>query len=183
MYSYAVEKPLSVGHKVAGYLPSLFWGFITLGRLISIPVSSKVKPATMVFINVVGVVVTFLVLLVFSYNVAFLFVGTASLGLFLSSTFPSMLAYTEDILQYKGCATTVLVTGAGIGEMVLQMLVGSIFQAQGSYSFLVCGVIFGCLAFTFYILLLFFHRMHPGLSSVPTQDKALGIESLECYQR
>nr|XP_035933145.1 major facilitator superfamily domain-containing protein 4A isoform X1 [Halichoerus grypus] len=68
---------------------------------------------------------TFLVLLVFSYNVAFLFVGTASLGLFLSSTFPSMLAYTEDILQYKGCATTVLVTGAGIGEMVLQMLVGS----------------------------------------------------------
>lgn len=48
---------------------------------------------------------TFLVLLVFSYNVAFLFVGTASLGLFLSSTFPSMLAYTEDILQYKGgCA-------------------------------------------------------------------------------
>lgn len=40
-----------------------------------------------------------------------------------------------------------------------------IFQAQGSHSFLVCGVIFGCLAFTFYILLLFFHRMHPELSS------------------
>ncbi|XP_059985614.1 major facilitator superfamily domain-containing protein 4A isoform X3 [Lagenorhynchus albirostris] len=119
VYSYAVEKPLSVGHKVAGYLPSLFWGFITLGRLISIPISSRVKPATMVFVNVVGVVVTFLVLLVFSYNVVFLFVGTATLGLFLSSTFPSMLAYTEDILQYK----------------------------------------------------------------VPTQDKALGMESLECYQR
>ncbi|XP_040118906.1 major facilitator superfamily domain-containing protein 4A isoform X1 [Oryx dammah] len=54
VYSYAVEKPLSVGHKVAGYLPSLFWGFITLGRLVSIPVSSRVKPATMVFINVVS---------------------------------------------------------------------------------------------------------------------------------
>ncbi|CAO2636856.1 Major facilitator superfamily domain-containing protein 4A, partial [Lemmus lemmus] len=165
VYSYAVEKPLSVGHKTAGYLPSLFWGFITLGRLISIPVSSRMRPATMVFINVVGVVVTFLLLLIFSYNIIFLFVGTASLGLFLSSTFPSMLAYTEDILQYKGCATTVLVTGAGIGEMVLQMLVGLIFQAQGSYSFLVCGVIFGCLAFIFYISLLFFHRIHPELSS------------------
>ncbi|XP_073073157.1 major facilitator superfamily domain-containing protein 4A isoform X2 [Manis javanica] len=106
VYSYAVEKPLSVGHKVAGYLPSLFWGFITLGRLISIPISSKMKPATMVFINVVGVLVTFLVLLVFSYNVIFLFVGTASLGLFLSSTFPSMLAYTEDILQYKVMSAT-----------------------------------------------------------------------------
>ncbi|XP_021562266.1 major facilitator superfamily domain-containing protein 4A isoform X2 [Carlito syrichta] len=183
VYSYAVEKPLSVGHKVAGYLPSLFWGFITLGRLISIPISSRVKPATMVSINVVGVVMTFLVLLIFSYNVVFLFVGTASLGLFLSSTFPSMLAYTEDTLQYKGCATTVLVTGAGIGEMVLQMLVGSIFQAQGSYSFLVCGVIFGCLAFTFYILLLFFHRMHPGLPSAPAQERTLGMENSERYQR
>ncbi|KAM5201938.1 major facilitator superfamily domain-containing protein 4A isoform 2-T2 [Hipposideros larvatus] len=183
VYSYAVEKPLSVGHKVAGYLPSLFWGFITLGQLISIPVSSKVNPATMVFINVVGVVVTYLVLLIFSYNVIFLFVGTASLGLFLSSTFPSMLAYTEDTLQYKGCATTVLVTGAGLGEMSLQMLVGWIFQAQGSYSFLVCGVIFGCLAFTFYILLLFFHRMHHGRSSEPIQDKPLGMESSERYQR
>uniref|UniRef100_A0A8C6CVV7 Major facilitator superfamily domain containing 4A n=1 Tax=Moschus moschiferus TaxID=68415 RepID=A0A8C6CVV7_MOSMO len=136
----------------------------------------------MALINV-GVVATFLALLVFSRNVVFLFVGTASLGLSLSSTFPSMLAYTEDVLQYRGCATTVLVTGAGVGEMVLQMLVGSIFQAQGSYSFLVCGVIFGGLAFTFYILLLFFHRMHPGLSSGPTRDKALGMESLESYQR
>lgn len=54
VYSYAVEKPLSVGHKVAGYLPSLFWGFITLGRLLSIPISSRMKPATMVFINVVS---------------------------------------------------------------------------------------------------------------------------------
>lgn len=46
--------------------------------------------------------VTHLVLLAFSYNVVFLFAGTACLGLFLSSTFPSMLAYTEDILQYRG---------------------------------------------------------------------------------
>lgn len=67
--------------------------------------------------------------------------------------------------------------------MVLQMLVGLIFQAQGSYSFLVCGVIFGCLAFIFYILLLFFHRIHPELSSVLTQDKPLGVENSECYQR
>uniref|UniRef100_A0A8D2MLB3 Major facilitator superfamily domain containing 4A n=1 Tax=Zonotrichia albicollis TaxID=44394 RepID=A0A8D2MLB3_ZONAL len=154
VYSYAVEEPLAVVHKVAGYLPSLFWGFITLGRLISIPVSYRMKPATMVFINVVGVLVTFLLLLLFWSSVVFLFVGTASLGLFLSSAFPSLLAYTEDILQYQGCATTVLVTGAGIGEMVLQLLVGSIIHDRGSYSFLVCGMIFGCLAFTFYALLL-----------------------------
>ncbi|NWY67912.1 MFD4A protein, partial [Erithacus rubecula] len=174
VYSYAVEEPLAVVHKVAGYLPSLFWAFITLGRLISIPVSYRMKPATMVFINVVGVLITFLLLLIFSSSVVFLFVGTASLGLFLSSTFPSMLAYTEDILQYRGCATTVLVTGAGIGEMVLQLLVGSIIHDRGSYSFLVCGMIFGCLAFTFYALLVFFHRMYPNPSpGMEPQPRAL----------
>ncbi|NXS15077.1 MFD4A protein, partial [Mystacornis crossleyi] len=204
VYSYAVEEPLSVVHKVAGYLPSLFWGFITLGRLISIPVSYRMKPATMVFINVVrmgliplihffltpktavGVLITFLLLLIFSSSVVFLFVGTASLGLFLSSTFPSMLAYTEDILQYKGCATTVLVTGAGIGEMVLQLLVGSIIHDRGSYSFLVCGMIFGCLAFTFYALLVFFHRMYPKPSpelDEASPDKAAVPEDTGQYQR
>ncbi|XP_050841332.1 major facilitator superfamily domain-containing protein 4A isoform X1 [Serinus canaria] len=186
VYSYAVEEPLAVVHKVAGYLPSLFWGFITLGRLISIPVSYRMKPATMVFINVVGVLITFLLLLIFSSSVVFLFVGTASLGLFLSSTFPSMLAYTEDILQYKGCATTVLVTGAGIGEMVLQLLVGSIIHDRGSYSFLVCGMIFGCLAFTFYALLVFFHRMYPKPCpelDEASPEKAAAPEDTGQYQR
>ncbi|XP_042740117.1 major facilitator superfamily domain-containing protein 4A isoform X2 [Lagopus leucura] len=186
IYSYAVEEPLSVVHKVAGYLPSLFWGFITLGRLISIPVSYRMKPATMVFINVIGVLITFLLLLIFSSSVVFLFVGTASLGLFLSSTFPSMLAYTEDILQYKGCATTVLVTGAGIGEMVLQLLVGSIIHDQGSYSFLVCGMIFGGLAFTFYAFLLFFHRMYPKPSTdmdAASPDKPAVMDDTGQYQR
>nr|XP_009943323.1 PREDICTED: major facilitator superfamily domain-containing protein 4 [Opisthocomus hoazin] len=186
VYSYAVEEPLSVVHKVAGSLPSLFWGSITLGRLISIPVSHRMKPATMVFINVVGILITFLLLLIFSYSVVFLFVGTASLGLFLSSTFPSMLAYTEDILQYKGCATTVLVTGAGVGEMVLQLLVGSIIHDQGSYSFLVCGMIFGGLAFTFYAFLLFFHRMYPKPSAATddaSPDKAAVTGDTGQYQR
>lgn len=40
-----------------------------------------------------------------------------------------------------------------------------IIHEQGSYSFLVCGMIFGGLAFTFYTFLLFFHRMHPKPSS------------------
>ncbi|XP_001371951.1 major facilitator superfamily domain-containing protein 4A [Monodelphis domestica] len=182
VYTYAVDAPLFIGHKLAGYLPSIFWGFVTLGRLISIPISSRLKPATMVVINLVGLVATFLFLLFFYYSVIFLFVGTAFLGLFLSSTFPSMLAYTEDILQYNGCATTMLVTGAGIGEMTLQLFIGLIIHVLGKYSFLVCGVIFGCLAFAFYIMLLFFHRIYSRPSSGPTSNKPPGIENSEVHQ-
>ncbi|XP_051531848.1 major facilitator superfamily domain-containing protein 4A-like [Myxocyprinus asiaticus] len=71
-----------------------------------------------------------------------------------------MLALTEDILEYKGCATTVLVTSAGIGEMLLQVLIGSVMHNRGSFSFLLCGMIFGCMGFIFFILLFFVQHNH-----------------------
>ncbi|XP_040279906.1 major facilitator superfamily domain-containing protein 4A [Bufo bufo] len=153
IYSYAVEEPLLLAHRTAGYLPSLFWACITLGRLISIPVSYKVLPRSMLFINLVGMSGTFLFLLLSQNSIPGLFIGTAFLGLFLSSVFPSMLAYTEDLMNYKGCATTVLVTAAGTGEMLLQILVGSVIQTQGSYSFLVCGVSLSILALSLFVVL------------------------------
>ncbi|XP_078054015.1 major facilitator superfamily domain-containing protein 4A isoform X2 [Mustelus asterias] len=160
VYTYAVEKPHLMEPRVAGYLSSLFWASITLGRLASIPMSGKLKPVTMVFINLGGIIGTFVLMLCFPVSVICLYVGTGLLGFFLSSTFPSMLAYTEDILNYQGCATTVLVTGAGVGEFALQMLVGSIIQSPETDIFLVCGLTFGCLALLFYLVLLLVHRLH-----------------------
>uniref|UniRef100_A0A672G4C9 Major facilitator superfamily domain containing 4Aa n=1 Tax=Salarias fasciatus TaxID=181472 RepID=A0A672G4C9_SALFA len=79
----------------------------------------------MALINV-GVTLVHCLLLTFYTSSVFLFVGTCVLGVCISSVFPSMLAFTEDILNYQGCATTVLVTSAGTGEMTLQLLVGSV---------------------------------------------------------
>ncbi|CAH2221014.1 major facilitator superfamily domain-containing 4A [Pelobates cultripes] len=183
VYSYAVEQPLYLAHKTAGYLPSLFWAFITFGRLISIPVSYKLAPRSMLFINLTGVVVAFLFLMLSQNSVAGLFTGTAFLGLFLSSVFPSMLAYTEDILNYKGCATTLLVTAAGMGEMVLQILVGMVIQTEGSYSFLVCGVSLASLAFTLFIVLNVLDSLPPRASKDTTcKTPELGREA-DPYQR
>lgn len=177
IYSYAVEEPLSLAHKTAGYLPSLFWACITLGRLISIPVSYKVHARSMLFFNLVGVSATFLFLLLLQNSIPSLYVGTAFLGLFLSSIFPSMLAYTEDMLNYKGCATTILVTAAGMGEMVLQILVGMVIQTQGSNSFLVCGLSLSILALSLFVVLLVLDNMHPrGLEGSSGKTPELGSD-------
>ncbi|XP_058860814.1 major facilitator superfamily domain-containing protein 4B-like [Acipenser ruthenus] len=160
VYSYAVADPMKMAHKTAGYLASVFWAAITVGRLGAIPLSYRFKPAGLLLVNLSGVIVTVLLLLIFYKSTAFLFVGTWFLGMFLSSIFPCMLAYTEDILEYQGCATTVLVTSAGMGEMVCQVMVGSIIQIKGSYSFLLSGMIIGCLGFVLFFILLFFHRTH-----------------------
>ncbi|KAG8451154.1 hypothetical protein GDO86_003425 [Hymenochirus boettgeri] len=183
VYTYAVDQPLSLVHKTAGYLPSLFWAFITLGRLISIPLSYRISPRSMLIINLIGITATFLMLMLLRYSVPGLFIGTALLGLFLSSVYPSMLAYAEDMLNYKGCATTVLVTGAAMGEMVLQMLVGSVMDYQGSYSFLVCGVILSCLALVFFAVLLVVDRLHhKKLKDLPPKVPEYN-EEIGSYQR
>ncbi|XP_029362001.1 major facilitator superfamily domain-containing protein 4B [Echeneis naucrates] len=160
VYTYAVSTPMSLPHKTAGYLASIFWAAITAGRLLSIPLSYRFQPVRLLLFNLAGAIVTVLMLLIFYHSSTFLFVGTCLCGLFLSSIFPCMLAYTEDILDYQGCATSVLVTSAGMGEMVMQVLVGSIIQTKGSYSFLLCGMIIACIGFILFIGLLLFHRMH-----------------------
>ncbi|KAB5537212.1 hypothetical protein PHYPO_G00116260 [Pangasianodon hypophthalmus] len=160
IYTYAVAPPMSLSHKMAGYLTSVFWAAITVGRLASIPLSYRVKPVRLLIFNQVGVIVTQLLLLILYTNSAFLFIGTCFLGLFISSVYPCMLAFTEDLLDYKGCATTVLVTSAGMGEMLLQLLVGSMINTHGSYSFMLCGMIFGCMGFTLFLALLLVQHRH-----------------------
>ncbi|XP_076840407.1 major facilitator superfamily domain-containing protein 4B isoform X1 [Brachyhypopomus gauderio] len=174
-YTYAVSPPMSLHSKMAGYLPCIFWAAITGGRLLSIPLTCRFKPVYLLMISLVGVIATVVLLLVFSTSRVFLFVGTCSLGLFLSSIFPCMVAYTEDILDYQGCATTVLVTCAGMGEMVLQVLIGLIIQTAGSYSFLLCGMTTGCLSLVLFFGLVLSQRFYRNFlkgnhTVVPQQD-------------
>uniref|UniRef100_A0A8C1JUN6 Major facilitator superfamily domain containing 4Ab n=1 Tax=Cyprinus carpio TaxID=7962 RepID=A0A8C1JUN6_CYPCA len=122
-----------------------------------------------------GVIVTLLLLLILYTNRVFLFVGTTLLGLFISSVFPCLVAYTEDILEYRGCATTVLVTTAGMGEMTLQVLVGSLIQKKGTYSFLVCGLVIGCLGFVFFLSVILCNRIHRNLTGA--SKKAAMVEA------
>ncbi|KAJ8258713.1 hypothetical protein COCON_G00177250 [Conger conger] len=160
VYSYAVDPPLALKHKTAGYLSSVFWAAITVGRLISVPMSCRVRPVHMLIGNLAGMVITTLLLLLLHTHGMFLFVGTFFLGLFLSSVFPCMLAYAEDTLDYQGCVTTFVVTCAGTGEMVLQVVVGSFMHRTGSYSFLLCTMVIASVGFILFCVLLLFRHMH-----------------------
>lgn len=53
VYTYGVEPPLSLPHKTAGYLASIFWAAITVGRLVSIPLSYRFQPVRLLMFNIV----------------------------------------------------------------------------------------------------------------------------------
>ncbi|XP_061430247.1 major facilitator superfamily domain-containing protein 4A [Lethenteron reissneri] len=150
VHSYSTHSSVRMLPSEAAFLNSLFWGFITLGRLVSIPLSTRVPLSILLSINWMGCVASFAVMLTFSRHPMSLYFGTAAFGLFLSSVFPSGLALTEDSLNYRGCATTLLVTGASAGEMFLPVIVGTIIDQQGYGIFLPAGLIIcvlGLLAF------------------------------------
>uniref|UniRef100_A0A3B5LWN1 Major facilitator superfamily domain containing 4A n=1 Tax=Xiphophorus couchianus TaxID=32473 RepID=A0A3B5LWN1_9TELE len=162
VYTYAVSPPLLMGYKAAGCLDSVFWASITAGRLCFIFFSYRYPAPALVtetFISV-GIILVQLLLLIFYTSHVFLFIASCVLGLCISSVFPSMLAFTEDVLDYKGSATIVLVTSASTGEMLLQLLVGSVIHSKGSYSFLLCTTITSFIGFCLFLLLLYTHRVH-----------------------
>ncbi|XP_062272192.1 major facilitator superfamily domain-containing protein 4A [Scomber scombrus] len=160
VYTYAVSPPLLMGHKTAGYLDSVFWAAITAGRLASIYLSYRYTAPRLLTFSLVGVILVQCMLLIFYTSCVFLFIGTCVLGLCISSVFPSLLAFTEDLLNYKGCATTVLVTSASTGEMILQLIVGSVIHSQGSYAFLLCCTIASFIGFGLFLLLLYVQHIH-----------------------
>ncbi|KAG7476246.1 hypothetical protein JOB18_049533 [Solea senegalensis] len=160
IYTYAVSPPLLMGHKAAGCLDSVFWAAITLGRLAFIYLSCRYTAPRLLTFSLVGVILVQCLLMIFYTSSVFLFFGTCVLGLCISSVFPSMVAYTEDLLDYKGCATTVLVTSASTGEMMLQLIVGSVIHSHGSYAFLLCCTVASFIGFCLLLLLIFVQHVH-----------------------
>ncbi|XP_060926581.1 major facilitator superfamily domain-containing protein 4A [Limanda limanda] len=165
IYTYAISPPLLMGHKTAGYLNSIFWASITAGRLAFIYLSYKYTAPTLLTFSLLGVILVQCLLMIFYKSSVFLFIGTCVLGLCISSVFPSMLAFTEDIMDYKGCVTTVLVTSASTGEMMLQLIVGSMIQIHGSYAFLLCGTISSILGFCLFLLLIYVQSIYRNCST------------------
>lgn len=51
VYTYAVGPPMHLMHKTAGYLTSVFWAAIMVGRLAAIPLSYRIKPVRMLTFN------------------------------------------------------------------------------------------------------------------------------------
>ncbi|CAL8336022.1 unnamed protein product [Merluccius merluccius] len=170
VYTYAVSPPLEMAHKMAGCLDSVFWAAVTAGRLAFVYLSYRFSAARLLIFSLLGVVTVQCMLLMLYYSSVFLFIGTCALGLCISSVFPCVLAFTEDTLDYKGCATTVLVTSASAGEMVLQVLVGSVMDSRGSYAFLVCGTIVSIMGFGLFLLLQYVCHLHSDSHQEPSKD-------------
>jgi FHS family Na+ dependent glucose MFS transporter 1 len=128
--SYALAMGLT-GEAAAAYLTSGFWGAFTFGRLLSIPLAARVRPRTILLVDLSGSLLSVGVLLLWPGSLVLTWAATLSLGLFLAATFPTTLAVAERRLTITGRVTSWFFVGASSGAMTIPWLIGQLFARRG----------------------------------------------------
>lgn len=130
IYTYAVESGL-VGGTNAAYLTSAFFGALTLGRLLAIPIATRVRPRFMLLTDLAGAIASVGVILLLPDSLSATWLGTIGLGLSLASIFPTTLSLAERRLAITGSVTGWFFVGASSGGMFWPWFIGQLFESIG----------------------------------------------------
>eukprot|EP00698_Gefionella_okellyi_P017298 TRINITY_DN5043_c0_g1_i1.p1 TRINITY_DN5043_c0_g1~~TRINITY_DN5043_c0_g1_i1.p1 ORF type:complete len:486 (+),score=92.36 TRINITY_DN5043_c0_g1_i1:45-1502(+) len=131
LYAYALHLDLA-GRDTGPYLSSVFWGTITLTRLILVPFASRLKPFTLLLMNMSATLVLTVVLVATAASPIALWVNTALLGIAVASVFaagfslPSWLGYAITAKD-----TMWIVIGVAVGELAVPAGIGFLFDRIG----------------------------------------------------
>ncbi|MEP6911667.1 MAG: MFS transporter [bacterium] len=130
IFTYTIKLKLSSA-TTAAYLVSLFWGSLTLGRMLTIPVAAHFKLQTILVSSLAGSLLSLVVILVKPGSFAATLVGTTGLGFSMASIFPTTLSFAGNRMKMTGRVTGWFVFGASAGSMLIPLGIGQSFQAVG----------------------------------------------------
>ena len=159
VYTYATTLGLS-NTTSAAYLTSFFWGALTLGRLLSIPITAKLLPKTLLWGALAGALLSMGILLAAQSSSTALWVGTIGLGLSMSVIFPTTLALAENTLSLSGQMTSYFFIGASLGGMTVPWLIGQLFERVGAVVTMITILITLLIAVGVFGLLIWQARLH-----------------------
>lgn len=117
----------------AALMTSIFWGCLTLGRLIAIPIAKKVTPGSMVLFNCALLVLFMGLILIWPLSPGMMWVGSAGMGLATSIIFPTLLSFAKTRMDMTGRVTGLFFLGSSLGMMALPTLFGQVFAAFGGF--------------------------------------------------
>jgi MFS transporter, FHS family, Na+ dependent glucose transporter 1 len=135
IFSYTTLLGLS-RPAAAAYLTAAFWGGLTLGRMLSIPLASRTRPRTVLSVDLLGCLGSLALLALIPGSLLVVWIGTIATGLFMASIFPTALAFAERRVTLTGRVTGWFFTGGSAGAMGLPWLVGHMFAVRGPQSFI-----------------------------------------------
>ncbi len=160
IYSYAIA--LDLGSATAAvYLTSAYWGALTFGRLLAIPIASRVRPRWILLADAVGCLASVSVLLLWPQSPLATWAATIGMGLFMASVFPTAVTLAEHRVTITGQITGWFLVGASLGGMTLPLLMGQLFESISPQSAMALLTIYLILALGVLLALLFYseHRL------------------------
>lgn len=157
--SYTVA--LALGDTVGGaYLTSVFWGALTVGRLLTIPLAARVSARWILLGDMLAGVISLGIILLWPQSYTALLVGAFGTGLSMASVFPTTLTWAEARMPVNGKITGLFFLGGSAGSAFFPWLGGQLFEPLGPRS--VMALIFALLAggLALYVVLMLPARHH-----------------------
>jgi FHS family Na+ dependent glucose MFS transporter 1 len=132
IFTYATRLDIA-SDTVASFMNSAFWGALTLGRLLAVPLSRKIKPGTMLIGNYALMIIFLAIMMIWPTSPAIIWIVSAGLGLSLASVFPTLLALAETRMKVTGAVTGLFFLGSSLGGTVFPTVLGQIFEYLGGH--------------------------------------------------
>ena len=133
IFTYAV-KMNAASPVTAAYLTSVFWGALTLGRLVAIPLAVRFKPQTILRADYLGALVSLLAMLLWPQSLTAVFITSAGLGFSLASIYPTTMSLSGQLMTISGKVTGFFAIGSSGGAMILPWIIGQLFESSGPQS-------------------------------------------------
>lgn len=131
IYTYALQTGVIPDETQAAYLTSIFWGALTAGRLLAVPLAARLKPRVLLTLDLLGALTSIGLMLALPRSALALRVAAAGLGLSLASFFPTTITLAEQKIPLTGQINSWLFVGAGLGGMTLPWVIGQVFETLG----------------------------------------------------
>ena len=153
IYNFVLNMKLG-DENMAAYVTSLFWGALTVGRLLGVPIAARLRPRTILLINFIGCFISLSIALMWSTSIVAITIATICIGLSMASIYPTAMTFAERRMKITGQVTSFLLLGGSIGGMIVPLLIGRMFESIGPRVMLVTILIDFVLTVIVYLFLI-----------------------------
>jgi len=136
IYTYAVTLGLGTETSSAT-LTSAYWGALTLGRLLGIPVAAGLRPRSILAVSLLGGLLSVVLIGLLPGSAVALWAGALGMGLFTGPVFATVMVLAGRHMRLTGQITGGIFVGSSLGGMFLPWLIGQLFEPTGPQSMLV----------------------------------------------
>lgn len=118
--TFAVKCDLHLSKTTASYMTSLYWAAFTFFRLFSIALVSCLSSRSMMHVSLCLIAVGNIILLPFGNQYEWaLWLGSGLMGIGVSSVYPTLWGYLEDVIPVTGKITSLITIASCLGKLTL----------------------------------------------------------------